>query len=99
MTIDDPYLPDDATLVDKSYKEFKLDKIDEVNLNDIEKSLEHHKINSSNKEDMLDYLNKLLQKILEIKRLEYSYEGDNNLNINEYLSRIMLLKEKVERTR
>jgi intein/homing endonuclease len=90
------YEIDDSVMQVRGYKEFKLDKIDENNLNDIENSLNNGKISSNNKRDLLIYLNGLFRKIAEIKKREYVHEGDDNENVNEYLERISILKSRVE---
>ncbi len=87
---------DDSIMQVRGYKEFKLDKIDENNLNDIENSLNNGKVNSGNKRDLLIYLNSLFKKISDIKKREHIHEGDDNENVNEYLHKISTLKSRVE---
>jgi len=99
MVIDDPYEIDDDSMQTRSYIEFKLEKIDEDNLRDIEKSYSIGKIDSSNKRVMLEYLVKLYKKISDIKKMEHAHEGDDNENINEYLERIISLKKNIEKIR
>jgi hypothetical protein len=96
MALDDPYDFDDSIMQVRSYKEFKMEKIDKDNLNEIEKNLLENKITSSNRNEILTYLSRMLRKINEIKKQEYHYEGEHNDNLNEYLKRIILLKEKIE---
>jgi len=98
MTNYDDYFPsDDSTTLLKAYKEFELSKTDEDNLIDIEKSIENKKLNRYNKKDSADYLDKLYRRIAEVKKNEYDYEGDANLNINEYLSRIKNLINQLDK--
>jgi len=85
----------DTTLNRKAFKEFVMDKVDEDNLTEIENNLRDGKINNSNKEVMMDYLGKLYNRIKEIKTLEYTYEGELNLNVNSYLQRIKTLLERI----
>lgn len=97
MVVDDPYDISDDEAKKRSYREFVMDRFDEASLKDIETSLEKGKINSSNKKIMIEFLINLHKKISDIKANEYAYEGDNNLNINIYLSRIKNLLEKLYR--
>jgi len=96
MVREDPYDIDDEILNKRAYNEFVIDSIDENNLKEIEKSLSNGQINAENKSMMTEYLLKLYKKIAEIKKQEYAYEGDENTNINNYLSRIRSLMEKIK---
>ena len=89
--------PDEETLKEQSYKEFKLTPIDENNLKDIEKNLANKKIDSENKSDLLEYLEGLYAKINDIKKEEHSNEGDSNFNVNRYLTRIKKLISEIEK--
>ncbi|MGV8141444.1 MAG: hypothetical protein ACP5NW_03315 [Candidatus Woesearchaeota archaeon] len=99
MVIEDPYDPDEKTMQFKSYVEFKLGKIDEDNLEEIEKIVMNNQTDSSNKKWMSEYLVKLHRKISDIKKEEYSYEGEFNDNVNGYLERIALLKKRIDNTK
>lgn len=92
----DFYFAGEEAIKKKNYKEYVLDSVDENNLKDIEKSLEKGIIDSTNKKMMLDYLFNLHKKISEIKRNEFEYEGENNMNVNMYLNRIRKLIEKIQ---
>lgn len=85
----------DSALNRRSFEEFVLEKVDEDNLLEIEKNLKEGKISNSNKEEIMDYLGKLYNKIAGIKALEYEYEGELNINVNTYLQRIKMLLEKI----
>jgi hypothetical protein len=98
MAMDDPYRPDDMSIQSRSYIEFKLEKVDEDNLREIENLLSTQKIDSSNKGWIIEYLTTLYRKIQNIKKMEYVHEGENNENVNEYLERISSLKSRIERT-
>ncbi|HME87018.1 MAG TPA: hypothetical protein VKE88_01260 [Candidatus Nanoarchaeia archaeon] len=89
--------PDEETIKEQSYKEFKLDPITEKNLNEIEGNLKNKKITKENKEDLLEYLEKKYAVIQEVKREEQSYEGDANFNINRYLKKIKTLIDEIEK--
>jgi hypothetical protein len=89
--------PDDETLQEQNYKEFKLSALQEKNLKEIEKNVAEGKINSENKEDMLVYLERLYGQINEIKKEESKYEGEENFNINRYLDKIKKLIKEIEK--
>ena len=91
------FTDDDAVIKQRAYREFKLDKIDLDNLRGIEKALDSNNLNSNNSSDSLEYLEQLYAKITQIKANEYEYEGENNLNINQYLSRLKELISKIRR--
>ncbi|MGV8151087.1 MAG: hypothetical protein ACP5NV_05145 [Candidatus Woesearchaeota archaeon] len=95
MTNFDDYFVGDEVIKKKNYKEFHLPKEDEDSLKDIEKTLHAGKINSSNKSMYLDFLYKLYVKVQMIKKNEYEYEGENNLNVNIYVDRIQSLIRKI----
>jgi hypothetical protein len=95
MVREDPYDIDDEILNKRAYSEFVMDSIDENNLKEIEKSLSKGQIDKNNKAMMIDYLLKLYRKIAEIKKQEYSYEGEDNTNINNYLMQIKTLLDKI----
>ena len=95
MTNFDDYFVGDEVIKKKNYKEFSLPKEDEESIKDIEKTLKAGKINSSNKNMYLDFLYKLSAKVQMIKRNEYEYEGDHNINVELYLERINSLIRKV----
>jgi hypothetical protein len=93
----DEYFPDDETLKRNLYKEYKLSEAEEASLKDIETQLKNRKIDSSNRDELLEYLESLHSKIMKVKEAEYSYEGEHNLNINRYLQRIKKLAQEIER--
>jgi hypothetical protein len=64
-------------------------------LKEIEKNIKNHNITKEHKNEILDYLNKLLNYVASIKKQEYEYEGDMNININEYLIKIKSLIEQI----
>ncbi len=98
MGYDDEYaLPDDETLKKENYEEYTLSDVDEKNLGEIEFDLKKKKINTSNKKDILDYLQKLRSQINTIAKEEYKFEGAQNPNINKYLKRIEILNSEIEK--
>jgi len=97
MTNFDDYFTGDEVIKMRAYEEFSLDKVDEANLLEIEKSIHSGKLNKHNSRDSLEYLEDLFRKIQQIKGNEREYEGDANLNVNEYLERIKTLIQQVKR--
>lgn len=93
----DEDFPDDETLKKQSYQGYKLSSVQEKNLQEIEKELKEGKLSHSNKEDVLDYLNGLHIELLKVREQEYSYEGEDNLNVNRYLQRVKKLIEAIDK--
>ena len=89
----DFYFSGDDVIKKRNYKEFILSREDEESLLDIEKSIKEKK--TFNKKDILEFLQKLNAKVYAAKKNEYEYEGENNLNLNEYLDRIKKLMDAV----
>ena len=87
----------DETIKKRSYSGYTLEKEEELSLLDIEKTIAQHKVTRHNKTDMLEFLENLHTKILMIKHEEYEFEGDNNLNVNEYLARIQKLMQQLNK--
>jgi hypothetical protein len=96
MTNFDDYFVGDETIQKKNYNEYVLPKEDQSSLDDIEKTLNSGKVNSSNKNMYLEFLFKLHDKIDIIKRNEREYEEDNNLNVNIYLNMIQSLIKRIQ---
>ncbi len=96
MPFQDEEFPDSETYKKETYKEFRLSDIQEHNLKEIEVELKNKKINNSNKDTMLEYLEGLYNDITKIKEVEYAYEGEQNFNINRYLQRIKKLMQEIE---
>ncbi|HYD03175.1 MAG TPA: hypothetical protein VEC16_02650 [Alphaproteobacteria bacterium] len=91
---DDFELSDEHTKA-RAYTEFKLSKVEEDNLKDIENTINARKVDASNKGFMMTYLKSLHTKIQNVKENERQFEGDDNANVNEYLERISLLMNKL----
>ena len=97
MGSDDDMFVNDSQVTEKAYKEYKLSDLEEHNLKDIENSLSKGLINSSNKDDMLDYLEDFKDKLIKVKEAEYQYEGEDNNNINRAIKRVMKLIAAIEK--
>ena len=87
---------DDSVMQNRGYEEFRLDKIDEDNLYDIENCLKNGKINSENKMDILTYLNTLFRKMSDIRKRENILVPEDNENVHDYLDRISKLRFQIE---
>lgn len=88
----------DEEMQSRSYTEFKLSKVEEDSLKDIEKTVDNKKVNSDNKDFMLKYLAGLLKRVQQVKENERQYEGEDNDNVNEYLARISNLISKIRKS-
>lgn len=95
MQKEDPHDLPEETYMKRTYEGFILDKVDEDNLKEIASNLREGKINSSNKKTILEYLSKIHQKINNIKKNEFSYEGEGNTNVNMYIEKIEKLAKKI----
>ncbi len=97
MGLADNEFPDEETIKKQEYSSFKLTEVQEKNLAEIEMELKEKKIHPDNKDEVLDYLENLYSDISKIKEAEYSYEGEQNFNINRYLQRIKKLISEIEK--
>jgi hypothetical protein len=95
MSIYDPYEPNEKVIQARNYIEFRLSKADNDSIKNIEKSITEGKITIQNSKDSLGYLTNLYKKILEIKKQEYQYEGEDNENVNKYLEKISALRNQI----
>jgi len=96
MTNFDDYFTDDSIIKLRAYKEYQLDKTDRENIQDIQKMLKENRFNKDNINDSINYIESLYRKICQVKENEYSYEGANNANVNEYLKILQEILKKLE---
>lgn len=89
------YFASDEAIKRRNYKEFVLSPLDQDSLKDIENTIAKGKVTDENREEIVEFLEGLHRRIMAVKRNEYEYEGEQNLNVNEYLMHIQKLLQRV----